>query len=290
MDDETDALSFYIAVEKGELADLEVVSSAAIAWSQAIKIAAQALYPEDEIRVSLIAAERGSSNWLAKIEHSSINESVERLKRGWKSLPIIVRVGLGLVAVVPTTAKPTWDYWTGHDGFSTEQKKELRDIIEQTKSAPVQDQKRQMYRTLQRDPKIIGVGTGVPTGPDWRPSKLVPANQFAEADGLFSPQEEFPSERVLTPTLDVILVSPQLENAPRSWTFRQEGIPGRFRAIMKDKRFLAAMERSAVKEQFRANIPMRIRMEVRERLVDGEWRVVRKGRTIAEVIDPQVNS
>jgi hypothetical protein len=190
--------------------------------------------------------------------------------------------------VVPITAKPTRDYWTGHDGFSEKQKKELNEIVDKARTPTVQSQQRQIYRTLQRDTNITGVGTGVPTTL-WKPKVLVPSNQFAEADGLFAPQEEVPKERVLTPTLDVILVSPQLENAPRAWTFRQEGIPGSFRAIMKDKRFLAALERRAVKEQFRANIPMKIRMEVKEQLVDGDWKVARKGRTVAEVVSPQID-
>jgi hypothetical protein len=43
MDAESGALSFYVAVKPGEFADLEVVSTAAIIWSQAIKAAAQNL-------------------------------------------------------------------------------------------------------------------------------------------------------------------------------------------------------------------------------------------------------
>jgi hypothetical protein len=289
MDGERDALSFYIDVKPGELVDLEVAATAAIAWSQGIKAAAQNLYPDDQIRVTLIAAEHGSSNWMAKIEHSSINRGAEKVHAKWKAIPLIVRVGIGLVVVVPVTAKPTWEYWTGNEGFSEKQKQELKDIIDQARTPPVESQQKKIYKTLQRDPKITGVGTGVPTGPRWKPEKLVPANQFAEADGLFTLQEEQPSERTLTPTLDVILVSPQLENAPRTWTFRQEGIQGTIKAIMKDKQFLAALDRSAVREQFRANIPMRIRLEVTERLINGEWKVVRKGRTVAEVIEPKVD-
>lgn len=287
MDGESEALSFYVDVKPGELADLEIVSTAAIAWSQAVKAAAQALFPEDEIRVSLIAAERGSSNWLAKIERCSINQGAERLAKGWKALPLVVRIGIGLVVVVPVTAKPTWEYWTGSEGFSEQQKKELRQILKEARTPAVESHQRTIYRTVQRDPKITGIGTGVPSTP-FPPKPLVPANQFALADGLFSLQEEPPNERVLTPTLDVIVVTPRLENAPRSWTFRQEGIPGTFNAIMKDKRFLAALDRQAVKEQFRSNIPMRVRLEVKERNVDGEWKVVRAGRSVVEVISPKV--
>jgi hypothetical protein len=288
MDGESDALSFYVDVKPGEFADLEIVSAAAIAWSQAVKAAAQALYPDEEIRVSLIAAERGSSNWLAKIERSSINKGAVRVAQGWKALPLVVRLGIGLVVVVPTTAIPTWEYWTDTEGFSDQEKDELREIVRDARTPTVVSHQRQIYRTVQRDPKITGLGTGVPDTP-FTPKPIVPANQFALGDGLFDLQEETPEERVLTPTLDVILVTPRLENAPRSWTFRQEGIPGTFDAIMKDKRFLAALDRQAVREQFRSNIPMKIRLEVKENLVDGEWKVRRKGRSVTEVISPQID-
>lgn len=287
---ERDVLSFYVDVEAGEFADLEVVSTAAIAWSQAVRAAAQSMFPDDDIRITLIAAERGSSNWLAKIERSSANQTLERVKRGWKALPLIVRVGIGLGVVIPTTAVPTAEYWLDNEGFSAKQKKEMAEIVGQVAGNPaVEAPKRQMYRSLQRDRKITGLGSGVPTKQGWKPERLVPANQFAEADGLFMPQLDLPQEKVITSTLDVILVSPTLENAERVWVFRQEGIPGTFRAIMKDHRFLAALERQGIKEQVRSRIPMRIRIEVRQRMTEGEWKVVRKGRSVVEVISPQVD-
>ncbi len=287
---EEDALSLYLGIEEGHLADLEVAATAAIEWSQAIRAAAQILYPGEDIRVELIAAERGSSKWLARIERSKLNQSLERAKRGWQALPLIVRIALGLVVVVPVTAVPTYEYWTDTEGFSDQQKRELKEIIEQVQGRPtVEAPKRKMYRTLQRDTKIVGVGTGVPDSPNWRPSVLVPANQFAEADGLFSIQEQDTREQVLTSVLDVIVVAPTLENAERVWIFRQEGIPGRFSAIMKDRRFLAALNRKAVREQFRTDIRMTIRLEVRQRLIDGEWKTVRKGRSVVEVISPQID-
>lgn len=285
---EEDALSFYVQTKPGELVDLEVVARAAIAWSQAVRTVAQSLYPDSEIRVSLIAAKPGSSNWLAKIEHSKVNQAAERLRRGWDALPLIVRIGIGLAVVVPTTAEPTIDYWLGDDGFTETQKKQLREIVSESEKIPaLEAPKRQMFKELQRDPKITGVGTGVPSGPEWKPKSIVPASQFAEADGLFDVQEQDPPERHVSQTLDVILVAPDLENAPRVWVFKQEGIPGRIRAIMKDKRFLDALERSAVKEQFRANIPMRIRLDIKMKYIDGEWKPARKGTVVAEVISPQ---
>ncbi|MDR7153874.1 hypothetical protein J2W40_000677 [Sphingobium xenophagum] len=289
--DETDRgeLSLYFDTRPGELADLEVAAAAAIEWAQGIKAAASAIDPNCDYRVSLVAAKPGSSNWIAKIEQSKPNQAAKRVARGWKKIPVIMRLGIGLAVVVPTTVKPTLDYWLGDDGFSETQKREMLEIYEKAKSSePVKGHHKAMFKIVQRDEKITGVGTGMPHGENWKPKALVPADQFAEADGLFELQEEAEDERTIPQTLDVVLVTPRLENAPRAWTFRQEGIPGNFNAVMKDKKFLAALERSAVRESLRLNIPMRIRMEIKQRKTDGEWKVMRQGRSVVEVVSPLV--
>ena len=61
-----------------------------------------------------------------------------------------------------------------------------------------------------------------------------------------------------------------------------------FKATMKDKTFLAALERSAVRETFRADIPMTIRMEIKQRFNGNEWKVTPRGRSVVEVISPAV--
>lgn len=293
MAEQAELLSFYVAVRDNEFADLEVVSAAAIQWAQAARAAARVIDPDQEYRVTLVAAERGSSKWLARIESSAINRGLQRVERGWKASPVVVRAAIGLAIVWPTTIKPSLDYWSGVIqeqldalGLTAEEKTKAESDAERAASSPtVTGPKQQMYRTLQRDPKITGVGSGVPTSDEWRPPLIVPSNQFAEADGLFR-QDSDTADRVVSNTMDVTLVSPRLEGVPRSWIFRQEGLPP-FRATMRDETFLAAMERSAVKEQLRTKIPMTIRVETRQKLVNGEWRDVPRGRSVAEVIEPK---
>jgi hypothetical protein len=55
---------------------------------------------------------------------------------------------------------------------------------------------------------------------------------------------------------------------------------------MKDKEFLAALEGDKVHERFRADVPMRVRLEIKQCLVDGEWKVRRRGRAVVKVISP----
>jgi len=294
--DPTDTLGFYVGVEEGEFADLEVVASAAISWAQSIKAAAAALYPDEEIRVSLIAAEPGSSRWLAKIEQSKANQLAEDAKEKWHKVPAVVQLTLGLAVAVPVTIVPTYHFyhdhiltWARELGLTETQTEEAKKKADKARADPaVGGAQRQVFKTLQRDRKITGVGSGIPVGTNWKPP-LIPRNQFAEADGLFLPQEEV--QELKAPQLplikDVVVLEPHLEDKEISWTFKEEGLPP-FRAVMRDKRFLRAMDRSAVREQFRTKIPMRIKMTVRQRWINNEWKDVRGGRSVVEVLSPQV--
>lgn len=291
-------LAFYLATKPGQLPDLEVAASAAIHWAKGLKAAATALDPSAEYRVTLVAARPGSSNWIAKLEElrekveaSTVNQSAERIKTGWQKIPLIVRIALGLAVVVPTTAAPTFDYWFGDDGFSETQKREMEDIYRKVVDDPnVKAQRKAIYKEAPRDRAITGIGTGAPTSDDWKPNKILPANQFAEADGLFDLESDAEEKRRTIPqTLDVILVTPRLENARRSWTFRQEGIPGTFNAEMVDTNFLQALERpGGIRENMRAKIPMRIALEIDQEKINGEWKLRRRGRRIVKVISPAV--
>ncbi|ABS68839.1 hypothetical protein Xaut_3611 [Xanthobacter versatilis] len=283
-------LSLYFDTKPGQLADLEVVAAAAIQWAQGLKAAASIADPTWEYRVSLVAAKPGSSNWIAKIERSKANDLAQQVVDGWKKVPVIFRLAIGLAVVVPTSAIPTLNYYMGNDGFSETQKRELIEIFEKTsKTDAVKMHRQQMYKEAPRDRKITGIGTGVPTSDDWRPAVTIPSDQFAEADGLFDVRDDKPMARTIPQILDVVLVTPRLENAPKAWTFRQEGIPGTFNAVMKDKKFLAALERSEIHETLRANIPMRVRLQIKQKYIDGEWKVISRGRSVVEVLSPRVD-
>ncbi len=283
-----EAVSLYLKLKPDEEVDLEVAASMAIEWARAMKAAGSAADPDYVYRVSLIAAKPGSKNWLAKIERSKANQAAKDIKKGWEEVPLILRWTIALAVVVPTTGYQMWKDFVAEETFSPAQIEQLDQSIDRAlKSESMKGHKRKMYRDAQRDTSIEGIGGGVPDGPEWKPSKTVPANQFALSDGLFELDTD-PEERVTPLELDVILKSPDLENAHHTWVFKQPGIPGPIRAVMRDDRFLEAMEKSAVREQFRTEIPMRIRLEIKERLINGEWKVPRGGRSVVEVISPEV--
>lgn len=265
-----DMISLYLDLKPNQIVDLEVAAMAAIEWSRAVKAAAMAADPTNNYRVSLVAAEPGSSRWLARIEQSRANQIAKDIKEGWEKVPVILQQAVALAVFIPVTAYPTFDLYFGGEGFTDTELRQLEEIIERVAADPaVKSHQQQMYREVQRDPNITGLGGGVPDRPDWIPTEMIPANRFAEAEGLFEPKEEKQEgERTLSKILDVILVTPRLENAQRAWSFRQEGIPGTFNAEMKDAKFLAALDRSGIQERLRANIPMRIRLEIKEEKVN----------------------
>jgi len=278
-----DILGLYFDVEKGKGVDLEVAAAAAIEWAQAMRAAMAAIDPQADFRIEMIG-QRDGSLWV----FAKIGKVLARALDGWDKLPRAQRIAIAFAIFVATTGYPTYDFYFGDHGFSDRQKEELREIIQQAKSAPgFEDHKQKMFKIAERDSSIkaLGVAAGFKSKPDIS----VPRDQFPEFGGLWAVQvhEQSPTQRILTPELDVILVAAQFENAPRAWTFRQEGLPS-FRAIMKDKAFLNALESADVQERFRMRIPMRIRLEIKEVLQNGEWKLARKGRSVVKVISPEV--
>lgn len=287
--DDNDYVGLYIALKPEELVDLEVAAAAAIAWCRTLKAASQTMDSGYEYRVQLVEARPGSSKWLARIERSKINQVAEDMKTTWERLPAVIKIVAGLAVGLAVTGKPTWDYYLGDDGFTPKQLEQMQEMMTRTNQSPaVQAHRKEVFREVLRDPNITGLGSGIVRDNEWRSTPLIPANQFAEAEGLFAlhDPDDGPTKRTLYQTLDVILVTPRLENAELVWTFRQEGLPGKFSALMKDTKFLAALESNKIEERLRLNIPMRIRLEIKETLINGQWRVQRKGRSILEVLSP----
>jgi hypothetical protein len=66
------------------------------------------------------------------------------------------------------------------------------------------------------------------------------------------------------------------------------GLP-EFSAVMRDKRFLAALKDNHVRENLRTGIRMTLRLAIKEHKVGDVWLVKRGGRSVVEVISPEVN-
>src|SRR5690606_20245760 len=150
----------------------------------------------------------------------------------------------------------------------------------------VQTARRKFYRTLEREPSVVAVG--VRETPESDPIFVVPNTEFAHAGGLWALEEEGIKEQITHPVLEVTLVKPALVHTPRSWTFKPDGLP-EFEAVMRDAKVLRSIQEQRFPAEFGEGIRMTIRLEVREVFVNGQWKLVRGGRSVTRVISPKID-
>lgn len=287
-------ISLYFSLVEGKKADLEVVTTAVLHWLEAARAAAREIEPSAQIQVDLVSANEGSLRFNTILNWAE--DKLAAIQDGSGRYPRLRRLAIALVIFVPTVGIPTYDFYFGEQpsitmteeerNLATENNRLLRELLDQIRNNPEIEAKRRIFfRTLERDPSISGVG--IAEGHNDRPLTIVPSNQFAERSGLWALTEDEPDERTTYPIVEAALVSPVLVPTPRSWSFQPDGLP-EFKAIMRDQRFLRALDTDHVKERLRTGIRMTLRLEVKEKKIDGAWSVKRKGRSVVEVISPKV--
>lgn len=286
-------LSLYFELDGESAADLEIISSAAIAWVETLRAAARVIDPESDIRVKLVDVDRSSAVYNTVLEwfERNVEPGLERFEKGFGRAPRSKKLLLGIIPFVIVTGVPTYDFYFGDDGFLTNEEEELTaDEIERLRKIPedpaVEAANRKFFRTLEREPNVKAVGVKV--DPEGDPVILIPSDRFAEAGGLWTIEEDGEQVQVTTNVLEVVLVKPALVHTPRAWTFKPEGLP-EFDAVMRDPVVLRAMEERGLPERMREGIPMTIRIQTREVMRDGRWKLVRGGRSVIRVISPKID-
>lgn len=287
---QTDTLGLYFQLREGEKADLEIISSAAIAWVETLRATARAIDPDADIRVELLDADEGSLQFNTLIDwfEKNIERRLERLERGGKRLPRTRKLALALAIFVVTTGVPTYLQYFTDPAFTDEDRATMARIEEALKSdVAVQTAKRKFYRTLEREPSVTAVG--VKEAKKSEPLFMVPSGSFPEAGGLWVVEDDGALEQITSPVMEVTLVKPALVHTPRSWTFKPDGLP-EFDAVMRDALVLQAIQDKGFPAQMREGVRMTIRLEVREVLEDGQWRLAKRGgRSVMRVISPKLD-
>lgn len=299
-------LSLYFQLEEGTVADLEILSASAIAWVETMRAAARVIDPQSDIRVNLVDVDQSSAIYNTVVEwfERHTEPGLERFEKGLGRAPKSKKLLMAIAPFVVITGIPTYDFYFGEDGFfssdetdnseiddgeadelSTEDRLKL--VEEISKDPAVETATRKFYRTIEREPKIRAVG--LKAKPDKEPFVLVNNDRFAEAGGLWVLEADGDVEQVATNVLEVVLVKPALVHTPRAWTFKPEGLP-EFDAVMRDPVVLEAMEKGGLPDRMREGIPMTIRIQTREVMRDGKWKLVRGGRSVVRVISPKIES
>jgi hypothetical protein len=258
-------VSLYLDLEKGRVADVEVVAAAAIAFSKAVKELAFVIDPSLDIRLELASGTPGSL-------------SLDTLIR-WKNKVDKKTIAQILVGIALYMAGETRDYWAqdildkifGKDEPVAERsltKADIATLADELDSRAAKREFQGVYRELERDPAIKGVG--VAPEPGVRPQALVPRTEFPIRSGLTEVRTETAERRVSTEAVRVVLISPVLiRDSQRRWKFRLG--QKEFGASVKDKAFLESVFAGKSSIPLAEGIEMDIVLETHEELKDGVW-------------------
>jgi hypothetical protein len=284
---EAEPISLHFKLKPEQSADLEIIAEAAIAWVETMRAIAQAVDPESDVKVELLNVDQSSAifNTLVDWFERAVEPQIERVVLGYERQPRGRKALLALALFTITTAYPTYEAYFG-DHFTEADREMLKHIDEQTRHNPaVTTARSRFFRVVEREPTIEAVG--IQEEPDSDPIVLVDRGSFEHEEGLFSIDADVP-ERVTPAVLEVVLVKPALVAKPRSWTFKPDGLP-EFDAVMRDAKVLNAIRDDRFPSHMREGVRMTIRIESHEVLVDGQWKLVRGGRSVMRVIDPKID-
>jgi len=253
-----DRLNLYLDLEPGELADLEVVAKASLAFAHAAREIAYIVDPSATIKLELESGTEGSL---------SLN-SVVRFIKSQVADPLTRRVII--VSLVMWFVKEGSAALLGHgiselitdDPAITEKDaqriaEKVHQLLEkQVGKRPVQE----VYRELHKDKSIKGVG--VSTGKGDRPRSIVPREQFPER--MQEPQEEsndLPRSR--TEQMLLTLIGPVLQRNENKWRFLSKD--GNVYLGIKDAEFLDDVLSGKLKITMRSGIVLRANVEIVEK-------------------------
>jgi len=265
-------ISLYLDLKPGEIADLEVVARASLAFAGAIRELAYVLDPSLEIKVQLASGTEGSLN---------LNSIVKSLKPAdGKELTLAAIGGIVLLwfgnHLLDWTFDEVMDHVSGKSSkvsvelhLDENQLKQLQGIVDTAIDRKIGlPQVQQVYRELESDPAIVGVGAT--RTPARRPATIVPRSEFSTRSGVPSSVPETTitqRERVTQETL--IVIRPVLLTGHRRWRFA--GRQGEFGAPVLDDTFLQNLVDGHVPVLMKAGIEMDVDLQTIEQKAGDIW-------------------
>jgi len=264
----TAPISLYIDLEPGDVADLEVVARASLAFAAAVKDLAYVVDPSLDIRIELLSGTEGS------LDLNAILRNLKSKAGETFTLAAIVGAVMGWFGdeVRHYGFEKLMAHITGedHQGFTQEQQKELEEMLAKSRDGKVAEQHVQrIYQELDRDPKIKGVGATPDRGV--KPSVIVPRSEFHARAGRAAPREETISRRVRLEDVQVLLISPVLLPGNRRWKLKSA--QGEFGAAIKDTDFINRVLAGTTNVRMKAGIEMNVELETVEEFHHGVWEV-----------------
>jgi hypothetical protein len=251
-------ISLYLDLPSGEKPDLEIVALASIALVSAVKEAAYILDPGMEVTLDFASGTEGSL---------SLNTIIKNIKKSAADPATLKAIGLIVLTWFANDIRTYGvakflDHYLPNEQRQTISDADLARITDALQKAmdgkiaraPVQ----QVYRELERDTTIKGVGASLIPGQ--RPPNIVPRDQFMERSGVAQTIEKPQSKKRTKTTRErLTLISPVLLPKDRRWKFYLPQI-GEFGAKIKDDKFLASLLSG------KRRIPMRAGIQIEAEL------------------------
>jgi hypothetical protein len=267
-------LTLYLDLAQGEKPDVATAARAMLAFEDAVKEIMYVLDPGAVLRVEFDSGTEGS------LKLNTIIRSLQ--KRGLDKKSILALI----FSVVLWLASSTGDYIYHKilDNLVAEQSATVTDqeftsaIIDARqiqKNGIGEKQVRQIFREIQGDKSIIGIG--VSTSKASKPISVTPRSEFEER--AKEEIEVSTDVRTKTEPKTVLLVSPVLVPSERKWRVKLD--KDEFGVIIKDEKFLKDFLSGSLKIPMRSGIVLDVLLETREEKIDGVWKI--KNRTVLSV-------
>lgn len=272
-------VSLYLDLEPGQVADMEVVARASLAFAAAVRALAAEIDPFLEIRIELASGTEGSLS-LNSILRNLRNHKGEAITLGAIALIVLSWFGNHLLDYGFDKAMELIDGKEEQgQQFTPEQRQELKAIVDGAVERGVAiGHAESVYREIERDPAIKGVGATSIAGQ--RPAVVIPRSQFAERSGARITNMQTAERRTKVEYIRVGLISPVLLQSNRRWKFRSS--QGEFGAPVKDENFIRSVVLGTTSVRMRAGIEMDIELETLEDFKNGVWEI--SERNVTKVI------
>jgi hypothetical protein len=267
-------ISLYLDLEPGSIADLEVVARASLAFASAVKEVAYILDPSMQVSLRFASGTEGSL---------SLNTIIGTIKEKATDPATLTAIGLVVLSWFGTDIR---QYIVSHaldEALKTEHKLSQEEIHQIAESvSKMIDEKvakhnvQQVYRELDKDPSIKGVGASQEVGK--RPANIVPRSEFAARLSVEDITSSIES-RTRESSERVTLISPVLLPGNRRWKFSFH--EGEFGAPIKDETFLNEVLQGRYPLTMRTGIELDVVLQTKEEKENGVW--VIKERNILEV-------
>lgn len=219
-------ISLYLKLEQGLHADLETVSKASLSFIAIVQALAKDIDPDATISIELVSGTEGSLgvNTLAKVREAAkkanqtaslVVDGLKRRRIHWLALYVAFRI---INNGVDWTQDKVID-WLASDEvpedvqtLSMEERRAIaQDIISQIRNDIAETPVKSLYRDLDRDNKVVGVG--VTYRAKTIPTKIVPKSQFSEIAETTTFSEG--QIRTVTSRIGATLISPVLTDGHR---------------------------------------------------------------------------